>query len=94
MADTREVRAFATEIKFVLDAAVAADVRRWARKRLEPDPHGAGDARDEYLTTSVYFDTERLDVFHRRGSFVNPETLIGDGADSDNESGAGQQEQL
>jgi hypothetical protein len=69
MGDTREVRAFAAEIKFVLDAAVAADVRRWARKHLEPDPHGAGDARDEYLTTSVYFDTERLDVFHRRGSF-------------------------
>ena len=69
MVDTREVRAFATEIKFVLDAAVAADVRRWARARLDPDPHGAGEAGDEYLTTSVYFDTEQLDVFHRRGSF-------------------------
>src|SRR6476659_1727414 len=69
MADTREVRAHATEIKFVLDAAVAAHVRRWARAHLEPDPHGAGEAGDEYLTTSVYFDTEQLDVFHRRGSF-------------------------
>ena len=69
MADTREVRAHATEIKFVLDAAVAADVRRWARAHLEPDPHGAGEAGDEYLTTSVYFDTAQLDVFHRRGSF-------------------------
>ena len=48
MADTREVRAFATEIKFVVDAAVAADVRRWARAHLEPDPHGAGEAGDQY----------------------------------------------
>jgi VTC domain len=69
MADTREVRTFATEIKFVVDPVLAASIRRWARTYLGPDPHGAGPAGDEYLTTSVYFDTEELDVFHRRGSF-------------------------
>ncbi len=69
MADTREVRALLPRSSSSLDAAVAADVRRWARAHLAPDPHGAGEAGDEYLTTSVYFDTEQLDVFHRRGSF-------------------------
>jgi hypothetical protein len=69
MADTREVKTFATEIKFVLDPVLAANIRQWARAHLAPDPHGAGPSDDEYLTTSVYFDTEQLDVFHRRGSF-------------------------
>jgi hypothetical protein len=69
MMETREVRTFATEIKFVVDYDVAARIRRWARIHLEPDPYGEGPAKDEYLTTSVYFDTARLDVLHRRGSF-------------------------
>ena len=69
MVDTREVRTFATEIKFVVDSDLAGRIREWARAQLAPDPHGAGAAKDEYLTTSVYFDTEQLDVFHRRGSF-------------------------
>jgi hypothetical protein len=69
MVATREVRTFATEIKFVVDTDLAARIRQWARIHLEPDPHGAGPSGDEYLTTSVYFDTDRLDVFHRRGSF-------------------------
>jgi hypothetical protein len=69
MVETREVRTFATEIKFVLDPDLAGRVREWARTNLVPDPHGAGQSKDEYRTTSVYFDTEQLDVFHRRGSF-------------------------
>jgi VTC domain len=69
MADTREVRTFATEIKFVVDVSLAANIRQWARTYLEPDPHGSGPARDEYLTASVYFDTDDLDVYYRRGSF-------------------------
>jgi VTC domain len=69
MTDSRDVRTFATEVKFLVDPALAAGIRRWARIHLEPDPHGSGPNRDEYLTTSVYFDTEQFDVFHRRGSF-------------------------
>jgi hypothetical protein len=69
MADTREVRTFATEVKFLIDPAVAAAIRQWARRHLGPDPHGSGPCGDEYVTTSVYFDNDQLDVFHRRGSF-------------------------
>ncbi|MEO7271076.1 MAG: polyphosphate polymerase domain-containing protein [Vicinamibacterales bacterium] len=69
MSDSRDVRTFASELKFVLEPAVAAQVRQWARTHLDPDPHGAGPAGDEYLTTSLYFDTEQFHVFQRRGSF-------------------------
>jgi len=69
MADTREARAHAAEIKIVVDAALGAQIRDWARLHLDPDPHGSGPFGDEYLTTSLYFDTSARDVFHRRGSF-------------------------
>jgi hypothetical protein len=69
MGHTREVRTFASEIKFLVDPARAAAVREWARTELAPDPHGAGPHGDEYVTSTVYFDTDQLDVFHRRGSF-------------------------
>jgi hypothetical protein len=60
---------FTSELKFVVDAAVAQRVREWARQRLEADPHGTGPWSDEYCVSSVYFDTAGRDVFHRRGSF-------------------------
>jgi VTC domain len=69
MAHIREVRPAAREVKFVIDAAKAARIRQWARTHLEPDIHGSGPFGDEYRTTSVYFDTDAFDVFHRRGSF-------------------------
>ena len=69
MSDSRDVRTFATELKFVLEPAVATKVRQWARTHLDPDPHGGGPDGDEYLTTSLYFDTEHFHVFQRRGSF-------------------------
>jgi hypothetical protein len=71
MADykSRENRAFAYEIKCLLDADTAARVRTWARSRLQPDPNTAGGAGDIYRTTSLYYDTFGFDVFHRRGSF-------------------------
>jgi hypothetical protein len=65
----RETRPFASEVKFLLDAAKGAEIRTWARAHLDPDPHGAGAFGDEYRTTSLYFDTDDGDVFHRRGSF-------------------------
>ena len=68
--ESRVTRLFASEVKFLLDPALAGRVREWARARLEPDPFGAGAIGDEYLVTSLYFDTEDLDVYHRRGSYA------------------------
>lgn len=66
--NVHEKREFASEIKFVLDAATAEFVRAWARERLVPDPNASGLLRDSYEVTSLYFDTPNYDVFHRRGS--------------------------
>jgi hypothetical protein len=46
----------------------AEAIRRWARARLLPDPHGHGPDNDQYSTTSLYFETAAQDVFFRRGS--------------------------
>jgi hypothetical protein len=69
MVHVRETRAFASEIKFLIPSAVAPRLVAWARRHLASDPHGLGPFEDEYDSTTLYFDTARLDVFHRRGSF-------------------------
>jgi hypothetical protein len=69
MAHIREVRSHAHELKFLVNPDVAARVRHWARIHLDADVHGGGPFNDEYRTTSVYFDNDAFDVFHRRGSF-------------------------
>ena len=69
MSDTRETRAAACEIKFLIDERLAAPIRAWARTTLKADPHGSGPFGDAYRTSTVYFDTRQLDVFHRRHSF-------------------------
>jgi hypothetical protein len=69
MPHSRDVRTHASEIKFVVSTELAARIGHWARTHLHPDPHGSGPFGDEYQTTSIYFDTGDLDVFHRRGSF-------------------------
>ena len=69
MVDTRETSAAASEIKFLIDPAVAPRIRDWARANLQPDPHGSGPFGDEYQITSLYFDTRHFDVFHRRRSY-------------------------
>src|SRR5215217_4482153 len=69
MADTRETRAAACEIKFVLDERLAPAIRAWARANLKPDPHGSGPFNDAYTTSTIYFDSRRFDVFHRRNSY-------------------------
>jgi len=66
---SRESRARAWEIKFLLNPALAERVRGWARSRLRPDPNGQGPHGDGYQISSLYYDTEQLDVFHRRGSY-------------------------
>ena len=67
--DLRENREFASEIKFLICPALADQIRDWARGRLAPDPNAAGASGDAYPVTSLYLDTERFDVFHRKGSF-------------------------
>src|SRR5688500_1074758 len=69
MANTREMRAAACEIKFVIDERLAPRVRDWPRTHFQPDQHGAGPFRDEYRNSTLYFDTRRFDVFHRNDSF-------------------------
>jgi hypothetical protein len=68
-AHSRETRPFASEVKFLVDATTGAKIRHWVRSSFDPDPHGTGPFGDEYRTTSLYFDTDEGDVFHRRGSF-------------------------
>jgi hypothetical protein len=67
--EVREHRAFAAEIKFQVPLDQAGEVREWARARLSADPFGGGPDGDGYCTTSLYFDTDEFDVFHRRGSY-------------------------
>jgi hypothetical protein len=69
-ASTRETRSGARELKFLVDRPLGVRIRDWARAHLPPDPHGTGPFGDEYDVTSLYFDTARHDVFHRRGSFA------------------------
>jgi len=68
--DSRVTRFSASEIKFIVDPDRAERIRAWARARLDADPHGAGAAADEYAIKSLYFDTEHLDVYNRRGSYA------------------------
>jgi hypothetical protein len=59
----------AYELKFLLDEARAQEVERWARQRLALDPHGDPALGGAYRTTSLYFDTPGLDVYHRAPSY-------------------------
>src|SRR5262245_6923809 len=65
----REARHSARELKFLLTPKLWVEVLDWARAALDPDPYASGPFGDEYRTTSLYFDNEDLDVYHRRGSF-------------------------
>ena len=67
--DIRENREFASEIKFLVSPELACQIRDWARARLSPDPNADGPAADTYQITSLYFDTEAFQVFHRKGSY-------------------------
>jgi hypothetical protein len=67
--DMRENRSFASEIKFLIGPALAGLIGGWVRSRLAPDPNATEGAGEKYRVTSLYFDTESFDVFHRRGSF-------------------------
>ena len=65
----RETRAHAREIKFVIDAARGPEIQAWMRANLAPDEFGSGPERDQFETSSLYFETREFDVFHRRASY-------------------------
>jgi hypothetical protein len=64
-----ETKDHASEIKFLVDLDTAGRIRSWARQKLHADPHGSGLHRDEYLITSLYFDTADFAVFRQYGSY-------------------------
>ena len=67
--DSRENRAFAYEIKFLVPKEQALRLREWARGCMRPDPNSACGTGDGYRITSLYYDSGELAVFHKRGSF-------------------------
>ena len=59
----------AREVKFLVDSSLAPRIHEWMRANLQPDANGDGPFRDQYLTSTLYFDTASRDVFNRRGSY-------------------------
>jgi hypothetical protein len=57
------------ERKFLVTEDQATRVAEWASLHLSPDPHAEAGAGGIYRVTSLYLDTDQLDVYHRRGSF-------------------------
>jgi hypothetical protein len=62
--DAGTVPAF--ELKFELSSEDVARMKAWARRHLNPDPHGMDGC---YRVTSVYCDTPAFDVFHRSDGY-------------------------
>jgi len=66
---THETRTRARETKFVTEVGRAPAIAAWIRERLGADIHGAGPHGDQYATSTLYFETDAFDVYHRRGSY-------------------------
>lgn len=60
-----EAPAPAYEIKFFLSESRAQELLQRASAFMVPDIHANPNAGNSYQTTSLYFDTENLAVFHR-----------------------------
>lgn len=67
--NTRETRDWAREVKFLVNANIRDAVVHWSRTHLDPDGHGAGSYADEYMTTSLYFETPEFHVYRRHLSY-------------------------
>jgi hypothetical protein len=65
----RYINRFTSETKFLVPASLGDDLRAWAREKLGPDPNGGGPFQDQYVVTSIYFDTDAHDVYQRKGSY-------------------------
>jgi VTC domain len=70
LASATEKRDGAYEIKFVVPTSVAEAALAWARTHLAPDPHADGNTGDGYRVNSLYFETPKLDVYQRNGSYA------------------------
>lgn len=66
---SRETRDGAREVKYLVTPETGAAILEWVRPKLAPDPYAGGASGDEYLTTSLYFDTADYAVYRRRGSY-------------------------
>lgn len=66
--ESRENRNGASEVKFLVSAAVAAQLRDWVCPRLARDCN-TPDGSDTYRISSLYFDTLSFDVCKRNGSY-------------------------
>ena len=64
-----EKRHAAYELKFLVPTPVAENALNWARRHLAPDPQAGDGNGDGYRVNSLYFDTNGLDVYQRRGSY-------------------------
>jgi hypothetical protein len=64
-----DTNGYTAEIKFLVSEATGIQIREWVRNRLTADPHGTGPHADEYRVSTLYLDTAKHDVFHRRGSY-------------------------
>lgn len=59
----------ARETKLLLSSLdQVSRVLEWARNAMQTDPHADLSRGGIYTTSTLYLDTEDLDVFHRRGS--------------------------
>ena len=67
--NSRETRDWAREVKFLVDASMRPAIVEWSRENLRADGNGMGPFHDEYLTTSLYFETPEFDVYHRKLSY-------------------------
>jgi len=65
--ETRAGRAY--ELKFLVDESIAQRVHEWARVHLRRDPYSDPELDGAYRTTTLYFDTPSLDVYHRTPSY-------------------------
>lgn len=59
----------AYEVKFLVGQAQTETARAWAREHLRVDPYAEPALGDAYRIHSVYFDTDRLDVFNQAPSY-------------------------
>ncbi|MFT3685227.1 MAG: polyphosphate polymerase domain-containing protein [Phycisphaerales bacterium] len=62
----------AYELKFLVPEAVARAAEEWAlgAGRMGRDPHADAATGWAYTTTTLYFDTSALDVYHRREGYA------------------------
>src|SRR5687767_12107242 len=57
------------EAKFLIPLERAPAILDWGRQHMDPDPHGNGANRDEYLVQSIYLDTPQWHVFRKVASY-------------------------